>query len=224
VEPNDVPPSDVHPVALLLPWYANGTLSVHERHLADAHLAACSSCRAELAELQSMREQLRAASVEQTAPELFQAVRTKIGAGAAQQAADRNSPRSDPAGLIGSVARGLRALLAPQWAPAAALALVLLQSAALLWMNQRMTGEGQISSRGLSLAATQIKLSFQPASAEKDLRQLLGEIHAHIVGGPTPEGEYIIEVPTTDAARVAQKLATLRAREDLVRSAERVTP
>jgi anti-sigma factor RsiW len=215
---------DVHPVALLLPWYVNGTLSAPERQHADEHLANCASCRAELTELQSVREQVRAAAIEQAVPDTFNAARRHIQRHAVPDTAAQPTRRGDAPGVVGVVRRGLRTLFAPQWVPAAALALVLVQSAALLWMSQRTPDQAQISSRGLAAPATRIKLSFQPASAEKDLRQLLGEIHAHVVGGPTPDGEYIIEVPTTDAARVAQKLATLRAREDLVRSAERVTP
>ncbi|HEV7715173.1 MAG TPA: zf-HC2 domain-containing protein [Steroidobacteraceae bacterium] len=204
---------EVHAVALLLPWYVTGTLNEHERRQADEHLATCASCRAELEELQVMRSQVREVSADQPVPEMLGAVKARIRPDA--------PPVSKPPSS--SVADFLRALFAPNWVPTAAVLLILVQSGALVWMNQRARPGDEVMSRGLASPATRVGIVFQPTAAEQDIRRMLVEARARIVAGPSADGAYIIELPTRDPERVEQKLAALRGHADVVRSAERTT-
>ncbi len=56
----DAPPLDPHGAAtLLLPWYANGTLSSEETRQVERHLEGCPACRAELEQYRILGEQVR---------------------------------------------------------------------------------------------------------------------------------------------------------------------
>lgn len=211
---NDTPEPDVHPVALLLPWYLTGTLGVAERGQADEHLASCTQCRSELAELQMIRSQVLEASGGQAVSlDTLRVTKARI----------RPSRDESSSGLSG-VAAMMRALFRPSWAPAAALALILVQSGVVVWMAQRVPVAPEVATRGLAAPATRIRLALQPTASEQDLRQLLLAIHAQIVAGPTTDGVYVVTVQTTDPSHVEQKLAALRAQPGLVRLAEREAP
>ena len=210
----DTQEPEVHPVALLLPWYVTGQLSERERRQADEHLARCADCRAQLVELQVMCSQVREASADQPVPEMLGAIKARI------------RPHARPAtkGSSGAAANLLRALFASNWVRAAAVAVILVQSGVLVWMSQHMPLGGEVISRSLPSPATRLRVLFQPMAPEQDMRRLLLATRARIVAGPSADGVYIIEVPTTDPARIEQKLAALRGRPELVSSAERATP
>ncbi len=205
---------DVHPVALLLPWYVTGTLSEQERRQADEHLVTCASCRAELAELRVMRTQVREAGADQLVPDMLGAVKARI----------RQPARHGSTGLLGATASALRLLFAPNWVPAFAFALILVQAGALVWMAQRTPVGGDVSTRGLPSPTTRLSLTFRPTATEQDIRRLLLETHTRIVAGPSVDGIYVVEVPTTDPARIEQRLAVLRGHAEAVLSAERAPP
>jgi Putative zinc-finger len=48
----------------LLPWYVNGTLAGEERRRVEAHLASCLACRREVAELEGLRRDVKAAAAQ----------------------------------------------------------------------------------------------------------------------------------------------------------------
>ncbi len=56
--------SDTDPIAVLIPWYAAGTLDAAEREKVESHLAGCSSCHALLARARSFRRQAPAMTEE----------------------------------------------------------------------------------------------------------------------------------------------------------------
>ena len=211
---SDMHEPDVHPVALVLPWYVTGTLSEHERREADEHLAACASCRAELAGLQALHSQVREACDDQPAPDTLRAAKARI----------RQARRVRSTGSLAAAASALRALFSPTWVPAAALGLILVQFGLLVWMTQRTPVSGELISRGIPSAATRLQLVFQPTATEQEIRRLLLEARARLVGGPSREGAYIVEIPTSDRARIEQKLDALKGHPDVVRSAERAPP
>ena len=199
---------DAHPVALLLPWYVTGKLTARDRRQADEHLATCAGCRTELAALRVLRGQLRESA-------------------ATPVAGDANARRGT---RPRTVARGLIARLAPRrvaarrWLPGAALTVILAQAGVLLWMTPPIPIATDVAARGLSAPATRLQLVLRPTAAEQNLRVLLWSTHARIIAGPSTNGTYLIEVPVTDPTQVEQSLAALRARVDLVRSAERAAP
>jgi anti-sigma-K factor RskA len=207
---------NAHPAALLLPWYAIGVLDERERVQVEEHLATCASCRAELETLRELRGHLREAYSDEPVPSsaAFRAVRARIG----------EAREATSGGLFDGIANALRWLLIPKWAPTAALVLIVAQLGALMWLAQRAPDAGAVTTRGIPSPVTQLSVIFEPKATEQGIRDLLLEVHARIVSGPSPDGAYVLEVPTTDPQRVEQRLATLRARPELVRSVEKVGP
>lgn len=207
----DAPEPPVHAVELLLPWYVSGKLSTAERHEADAHLAQCSSCREELAQVRLIATRVReAAAAEESARDIFPQVTSRL------QALPQPLP---PAGRT-SVAEGLRRLFSPSWVPATALVLLLAQSAALIWSWQRAEVRAPVASRSLASPVTRLNVTFEATATEQQLRDVLQDTHARVVGGPTSGGVYRVEIPTDDRARAEQVLTELRHRSGVVRAAE----
>jgi len=91
-------------VAELLPWHANGTLSVEDRSLVDAHTEVCDACRASLALERRIVETIRAprGNVEQSPHSGWQRLAERIDA----ESIPPQSQRPDRANGSGGVTHG----------------------------------------------------------------------------------------------------------------------
>src|SRR5258708_29076263 len=133
---------EVHPVAVLLPWYLSGTLPTPERERVDQHLQTCADCRAELSLLQAMRADVDAVeSAVRPSSRAFETVMAQVRAEAPARARSAQPERTKPAGLVeprgprsskrlgllDQLAAATRALFAPKWVPAAAVAVLVVQ-------------------------------------------------------------------------------------------------
>lgn len=216
---------DAHPVESL-PWYLSGTLSRAERDEVAVHLEACTQCRAELDSLRLVRSQVRAVADDGSAP--TPAVRRRVMERIHEE---RRAPRAwtraaralAGASVTDRAAGFFRSLLAPKWAPAAAVCLIVLQAGALSWLIQQPE-DAQVTTRGIDAQVARVQVTFLPTAPEREIRALLREIHGRIVDGPSTDGVYLVEVPAGDAARLAAKVDVLRGRTDLVKLAEPVSP
>jgi hypothetical protein len=204
--------TDPHPVALLLPWYATGTLGSAERRLAEAHLAVCGSCREELANIQVLRSQLwRADGQDHHALPDFAFV-TPVTARREVKLAALGAKR---------VARGRSARTR---LTTAVLALILVQSGWLLWLTQARPFATGARSRAVPAPTAQFRLPLRSTAPHHDLQLLLSTMDAHIVSGPAPDGSHLVVMPDVDPMQVEPRLSQLRGHAELVSSAERVSP
>ena len=119
----------------------------------EEHLQTCASCRAELAELRSLQTEIYEVCAETAAAEptlgTFHRARIRL----------TNSSGDRPPSLLGRLAHRLRPLFEPQWVPAVAMVLVLLQSGALIWLAQRSSNPSQITTRGLAAPRTRATIN-----------------------------------------------------------------
>jgi anti-sigma factor RsiW len=202
--------SAVHPAVLLLPTFLNGTLSEEEHREVAAHLADCAQCRRELDECVRLREGLRQMYAAQPGPSpaLFSAVMEQV---------KREKART----WIGRLDDRLRSLLSMPWAPSFALALVIAQLGLLVWTSQYgERGASEVVTRSVPAQSVQLRVAFQAAATNREVQSLLREIRGRIVDGPTAAGLYTVEVPLGGDATVERYLKLLRARPEVVRSAE----
>jgi anti-sigma factor RsiW len=207
---------DVHPAALLLPWYVNGGLGDPERREVEEHLATCAACRSELASISQLREQTRAFF--DAAPAPSPAARQAVMA--------RLQPRIVQPGLLDRLARTLQDLLAPKWAPAALMLVVVGQFAGLGWLASRpQGGNGPATiSRAVPTPAVRLKILFNPDVSTSTLQRTLRELGGRIVDGPGADGAFIVEL-TPDAPKViGARIRSLRERPDLVQKIESAPP
>ncbi|MEQ8662733.1 MAG: zf-HC2 domain-containing protein [Gammaproteobacteria bacterium] len=88
---NDAPQNDYQlhdQVGLLLPWYVNGTLEMHERLQVERHLSVCLPCRARLRDERALLDNIRASDEDDTAVQVgFAELLASIGEQPASAAA-----------------------------------------------------------------------------------------------------------------------------------------
>jgi anti-sigma factor RsiW len=221
-------------VGELLPWYVNGTLSPDERQAVEGHLEVCTRCREEeracRAESAALRE---AGEVAPSAhPARFARLMARIDQGAPARAPfwDRFGDRfrSGP-GAGGSPVR---------WALAAQLAVILVLAGLLLRDRgprglregapvepaavYRTLSEPAVPAPALApgTAPARLRVLFAEDATERQIRQILLEVHGQIAAGPSSFGAYTVEVPAGDEPPEIV-LAHLRSRPE-VRFAERI--
>ena len=170
----------------LLPWYVTGELDAPDRMLADAHLAGCEECRADLA----AERRLRDAVVDLPAD---------AGNGWDRLAASLKD-RPAPSPLLKRPVR-------VAWFVAAQAAVVLLVVTVLV---QRQPESAPYHALGEAPAPRigNMLVMFGPATSEPALRKAIEASHARLVDGPTATGAYVLSVAPDQRASA---LAILRA-------------
>ena len=130
------------------------------------------------------------------------------------------------AGAAESVERWFRRLFAPRWIPALAVILLIGQFALLLWTAGEQTAlpPSHIASRGIQPVSTKVVLVFRDSIPEARIRKTILELNGRLVDGPTADGRYTIESPSTDAAALDQHLDALQQQSHVIRRAERLAP
>jgi len=184
-------------VQALLPWYARGQLGDDEQREVQQHLLHCAACREELAAEQPLQTLLQVAG----SPPAGGDAKAGLARLHARMKAER--PAAAPS----------------RWMPwalgAQGLAMALLLG---LWLQGRGTEPAYVglSAPGEPAVAADALVMFKPGTGEQALRDLLRSQHAHVVGGPTETGAWLLSI---DAAG----LAALRA-SPLVAMAEPLQP
>jgi anti-sigma factor RsiW len=222
---------DMHPESTLLPWYLNGTLQQPDHQQVATHLAQCSRCRTELEELAGLRQQVREVYVSEASvpARAFQATMAQVNqrnSSATASTQHRASPMEDstPISWLRSLDHFFRSLFQPQWVPTLAAVLIVAQLGLLYWILDRPAGPGQITTRTVAPPTARIRVLFKDAVTEQQVRSTVQEIRGRIVDGPTPDGAYVVEVPALDYTTSHTKVEALRAKSDIVRIAEPMTP
>ena len=208
--------STAHPASLLLPWYLNGRLSAAERQEVDEHLRQCPECRDELKSLSKLAGEMKSSWENQPppSPELRSRVLSQISKSPVASLADALERRQGRAPLP---QRRRRLAL-----PALAASIIVIQFAAILWMMR--APQTEVISRGITSGGTRIKIVFQPAAREADIRAAVGDIHGRIVDGPDAGAAYTLQLPNDSPADTARELAALGRRKELVQRIELAAP
>jgi len=221
VEPDTLDQS-IHPEGALLPWYLNGMLREDERRQVAQHLSSCAACRVELDELAQLTVQLHEVYAAQSEPS------TQIQPAVFSQVKLEASGKRAKSVMGPQWLKGLddwcRSLFVARWAPALAVTLLVAQLGLLLWSMARPTLSDQVMTRGLGSPAVRLRVVFQEMASERQIRALVQGLRGRIVDGPTPDGAYIIEIPSGDQAAAQKKVDALRSQTESVRAVEPVTP
>jgi anti-sigma factor RsiW len=241
---------DLHPAALLMPWYASGTLSERERLEVENHLRTCAACCAELESVGVFRQHARTLFEDQPIPErrMFEAVMSRVEADTAarmqevasarvqedaatrvaQDSAARTrsaGSRSSEPGVLDALMQPLRALMRPAWVPALAVLLIIVQAGALTWLAyERSHTPSPVTARGIEPSAARIRIVFNPRATERDIRTALQTLGGRIVDGPAADGAYVIQLPAVAPTVLSQRLRALREQPGLVERIENATP
>ncbi|HRF62200.1 MAG TPA: zf-HC2 domain-containing protein [Candidatus Competibacter sp.] len=205
-------------IEALLPWYANGTLTVAETATVERHLAHCPACRADLEQCRALVTAVqRNEESWQPAPGGFDRLMAEIDRLEAKPTPAKTSSSS----LLQRILDWLQATPNPvRWTLAlesmAVAALLLIVATPML----RTVPEYETLSSGAEQPATKephLRVVFADAATVGEIRQLLRDIDGNIVAGPTALGVYTVALPATDHSdrALAQALANLRARNQV---------
>jgi hypothetical protein len=203
----------------LLPWYVNGSLNADEAVLVERHLAACPACRQEVERCRDLSVVAKSSGSAQQqdwapSPRHFAQIMAQV------DAAEAVSSTARP-----SLARKLRSWLIEtpppmRWAFAFQAGLIVALTGALFTLAPSDAPYETLSHGAESAAGEGIRLRlvFAEDTTEKELRDLLHDIDATIVGGPTPQGIYTVQLSGAVPER-AQQISTQMARHPKVRFA-----
>jgi len=227
----DETPKSSHEQVAMLIWYVTGALSDEARRDIERHLESCAECRAELAALVQLHRDLRSAYDAEPEPSrrvkdsVFDGIKAATAAEAARVPAMPPRPSSTRPGVFGLLNAWTRSLLLPQWAPAAALVLIVVQAGILVRVTtERSAPVVEVTTRGMAATATRLKAVFNPQASALQIRELLASLGARIVDGPSADGAYVIELNPGDPKAVAGKLKTARANDSVLLSLDVAAP
>lgn len=191
-----------HEAQAALPWLANGTLAGAELARVEAHVHDCSTCRADLALLHTVR-----AAGAEPPPGLD-----------VDRALARLLPQLDEAPPAGRW-RGWGAANDGswlKWVGAAQCCVIVMLAAVLLRPSPSVTPPVSDNYRLLGAAPVvqgTVIVAFRPDTPEREVRRIVAASGARVVGGPTATGAWVLgsaETPATVAARLhAEPFVTL---------------
>jgi anti-sigma factor RsiW len=185
---------------VLLPWYVNGTLDAAERAFVESHVAQCDRCRADIARLRTIADDIRGFDVDPGRELALDRLSTRLDAADAREMAyppvhARRRGRS----ALWNDARVLRALVVLQVGALAALGAIGLRTVPDV-EYRTLAAPAASTDRGRLIVA------FDSAQPEIVIRRVLVAADARVVDGPTGDGLYVIEVSAARASAVADQL------------------
>lgn len=217
----DAPPLDPHEAAtLLLPWYANGTLSPEETWQVEEHLGQCPHCRAELEQYRILGEQVREQPEWTWQPpsghfERLMADIDRLDTPAVPVRA-KPSPWQRLMDWLRETPQPVRWTLAVESLALAMLVLV-------VWLPGRPVvepGFETLSSVTTSTRPTgpRLRVGFDPTLRITDLQSLLQALHGQIVAGPSALGIYTVALDAKECPEAAldHALTVLRAHRQVL--------
>lgn len=216
----------------LLPWLVNGTLSSAERERVERHVHDCLACRAELREQHALRMLVqRHPDVHVSAEQGFAELARRLGmAGGVEGGAGESgaaSPARPPrAGLttaagqaLGRLARGASGLVVGHRVAFANALMLAVVAGVAVWLGGRNPAEAPAYSTLTQQPAreAQLDIVFAPGTTQEAMHEVLRDIGATIVDGPSDVGRYTVrlESAASDAELddvVARLLADPRVR------------
>jgi len=196
-----LPDTAHHEAQAALPWLANATLAGTELERVQAHVHGCATCRADLAQLHTLRaaeaDLLPGLDVDGALARLLPQLDHPAALPGQPEA-----PRVQP-GWRNRVAANdrswLRAAVALQCAAIAVLAVLLWRPAA----APDVAGDYHVLGASPGVQRNLV-VTFQPETPEREVRRIVRASGAHVTGGPTATGAWLLG--TDDAAAAAARL------------------
>jgi hypothetical protein len=181
----------------ILPWYVNRTLPPDEAAAVAEHAAVCARCRDEIEACRAVAGAVIEAGEVSPTPHPVRLTRLLHRVEQYEQGGGRE-------GMRAALAR-LRSWAAPAAQPlpfmlAAQLAVLLLIGALLFWPRaDPPAAQFRTLSAPAGPPAPQLALRvvFDQAATEQEIRQLLLSVRGEITGGPSPFGAYTVAVPAS---------------------------
>jgi len=190
----------------LLPWLANGRLDGAELQRVQAHLATCATCRADLDTLYALQDVADLPAPGLDVDKAFARLLPQLDAMAPADAAPVIPGWRTR--LAANDARWLRVAVGLQFCAIVVLGALLVRPSGDTQMAAR---DGTYRVLGAETGADSIvAVTFKPDTPEHELRRIVTASGAHIVGGPTVTGAWMLgsaQAPADVAARLRTESA-----------------
>jgi hypothetical protein len=193
----------------LLPWLANNRLDGAELQRVQSHLDSCATCRADLDTLYTLQDVANLPPPDMDVDKAFARLLPQLDAVAPADAAPVIPGWRTR--LAANDGRWLRAAVGLQFCAIVVLGALLLRPAG---DTQMAAQDAAYRVLGAEAGADSIvAVIFKPDTPEHELRRIVGASGAHIVGGPTVTGAWMLgsaQAPADVAARLrAESAVTL---------------
>jgi hypothetical protein len=208
-------------MSLLLPWYANGTLSAAESEKVRQHIGVCLTCRKDLAQLDIIAKSVgHEAAVEISPKPSFDRLMARIQADQGARptyAAPASAEKPRRAWFDSWSAFVSDALLTRQMG--AALATLLLAVFVPFLLRGNASGGGNdyhtlAASGGMNrFEKTDVRVVFDSKVTEGEISLLLNSVQGRIVDGPSSLGVYTVRIQDSEGGSSVSK-AVGRLRQD----------
>jgi hypothetical protein len=195
-----------------LPWLANCSLAGTELERVQAHVQGCAACRADLAVLHTLRAAGPGAAPDLDVDAALARLLPRLDALPEQAAVppvpvQLASASGWRARLAANDGRWLRVAAGLQCCVIAVLALMLLRPSV-----APTAADGAYRALGAAAGARSgaLVVTFKPDTPERELRRIVLASGAHIAGGPTVTGAWMLateDAPATVAARLRREPA-----------------
>ena len=206
----------------MLPWFVNGTLDARDRAWMDGYLRSHPEAQAEVARTQRLRQRVRESLPEPAADVGLDRLLHRVREERAFAPRQVKSP-----GVFAQFSEWLSGFLGgfrltPAMAMAAALVVVQAGVIGVLVSQQNDAGTEYSEYRSYSAPAdaTTIRITFAPQATEQQIRELLWDVQASVVEGPTQFGDYLLSVQGKDPTAALAKLSASPAVEHAAVSTE----
>jgi hypothetical protein len=209
----------------LLPWLANGRADATQRRRAEAHLADCADCRAELAREQRLATAMALPPLQ--GPDLSQGLTRLM-----QRIEHAESVRPPRIPRMGSGAGGAATIRLSTAAVLGAVQLALVAAAAAWWLQGTTPAEAPAGGyqtltqapAAAVPAANGLRVVFHAAQPIGELQALLVTHGLAIVSGPTEAGVFTLAPTAPLSARQLDAVASELRRSTAVAFAEATGP
>lgn len=209
----------------LLPWFVNASLEDGELRQVGKHLVGCEECRREVGYLRNLSQTLASSEGLVLSPEAaLDELMSKIQE-SERDRASRPRRHTETPGTLGKL-KGLirQSPVEIRWLMAGQAGAAMLLLGLLLWPRgsapgvekQYRTLSDPVQSTAPQATTQRLRMVFQSDVKERVMREVVLELDATIVAGPTPFGVYTLELKSPlGAEELARLLEELRARGEV---------
>jgi hypothetical protein len=194
-----------HDAEELLPWYATGQLEGDELPMVEEHISSCAHCRRQLAFERRMVDEFAALTPEIDSgwTRLKDRLRTPQHSRPQRRGAQRSWARPRQASAVWSI------VTRPAVAAIAVAQLGFLIVAASVLLSLSQPSYHALGSAPPPPSANVLAM-FRPDTTESQMRDLLRNSGASLVGGPTPTDAYLLSVPAGSRQAALKRLQSDR--------------
>jgi anti-sigma factor RsiW len=192
----------------LLPWLANGTLDDAERHAVEQHLQGCEQCRRELQWLQQVGAAYAETAAAPDAGPALARLRGRLDEPAGSDRWPLRRPWQRAGAAVLGRGRWIGFALAGQLGVIVALGWVLAvrePPAGTAAAYRTLSAPGSVDA-GAAAGAARLIVVFDPELRERDMRRIVRDAGARIVGGPSASNGYVLAVAPGAADSALEKL------------------